>query len=486
MATGTPAPAFQWRRNGADIPGATSSTYTLGTPTYLDDGAGFSVVVSNSGGPVTSETGWLVVRNAPVILAQPASATVPAGQPHTFAVTAWANTEGYYQWRRNGENIPGATSATYTLPAAAEGDDGASFSVVVTNAYGSVASEAATLSVLYAPVIVIGPGSAAVPVGEPHTFTVEVRSNPAAAFQWRRNGADIPGATGPAWTTPPATLSDNGSFYTVEVSNSQGAVTAGPAVLHVEPIQSPPVIVSQPQDLFLYPGDNAVFRIGVSGEPHPVVSWSIMGGSFETGPYQGDSLWLGPVEAADNGLRVMATVQNPAGTVMSREAVLLVNQRPTRHLVSLTGELFDASNLSPMGYDHVAGADVIVNLYTQAEGGTAVYTEEFLRAEGRGVVVDRGLFTVRLGQGRTGQTLSQAVAQHANLYAELTFEVDGLPRESVLPRTPITSPLVAGTPRILQGATDPVASEPVGTYYENTATGATWLRMPASWIRIAP
>lgn len=159
-----------------------------------------------------------------------------------------------------------------------------------------------------------------------------------------------------------------------------------------------------------------------------------------------------------------------------------MSRRPARHLVSLTGELFDAGNLSPMGYDFPTVAEVIVRLFASAEGGTAVYTEEFLGAEGRSVSVDRGLFTVRLGQGKTSQVLSEVVARHGDLYAELTVQVAGLMRETLQPRTPITSPLLSGTPRILTGT----ASEPVGTYYENTADASTWLRMPAAWVRIAP
>jgi hypothetical protein len=485
-AGGNPAPSFQWRHNDVDIPGATGPNLVRDPISPDDDGAVFSLVATNSHGSVTSQSATISVLHAPIIDSQPAPATLAAGGSHTFRVRARGNPAPTFQWRRNGVDIAGATASAYTVASAGPELDGSIYSVRISNNLGAATSDTAALSVLYAPVIVIGPGSATVPVGQPHTFTVEVRANPAAAFQWRRNGADIPGATGPSWTTPPATDPDDYSLYTVEVSNSQGSVTSAPALLHVQPNHIPPAIVSQPQDLFLYPGDNAVFRIGVSGDPYPVISWSISGGTFEPGPHQGDSLWLGPVVAADHGLRVTATVQNPAGTVTSREAVLWVNQRPTRHLVSLTGELFDASNLSPMGYDHVAGADVIVSLYTQAEGGTAVYTEEFLRAEGRGVAVDRGLFTVRLGQGRTGQNLSETVAAHADLYAELAIQVEDLLRETLLPRTPITSPLLAGTPRILQGTADPVASEPVGTYYENTATGTTWLRMPAAWIRIAP
>lgn len=84
---------------------------------------------------------------APTITTQPANVTVAAGQPATFSVVASSAYAISYQWLRNGATIMGATAATYTLAAATAADNGAQFSVVVSNAYGSVTSNAATLTV---------------------------------------------------------------------------------------------------------------------------------------------------------------------------------------------------------------------------------------------------------------------------------------------------------------------------------------------------
>lgn len=84
---------------------------------------------------------------APRISVQPADQTVSAGQPATFTVSASGTEPLRYQWRRNGANIPGATSAAYTLPSAAPSDDGAIFSVLVSNDFGSDTSDGATLRV---------------------------------------------------------------------------------------------------------------------------------------------------------------------------------------------------------------------------------------------------------------------------------------------------------------------------------------------------
>ena len=83
---------------------------------------------------------------APGISTQPQSRTVMSGQSATFSVVASGAEPLAYQWQRDEVNIPGATSATYTLTAGAD-DDGARFRVVVSNGSGSVTSSAATLTV---------------------------------------------------------------------------------------------------------------------------------------------------------------------------------------------------------------------------------------------------------------------------------------------------------------------------------------------------
>ncbi|WP_374437630.1 M64 family metallopeptidase [Inhella sp.] len=85
--------------------------------------------------------------NLPAITSQPASVTVDAGRTATFSVSASSSAALSYQWRRNGSTISGATAASYTTPATTAADNGANFSVVVTNSRGSVTSNNATLTV---------------------------------------------------------------------------------------------------------------------------------------------------------------------------------------------------------------------------------------------------------------------------------------------------------------------------------------------------
>lgn len=84
---------------------------------------------------------------APVIALQPGDATVPSGQTASFTVVATASPAPSYQWRRNGQDIAGATSATYVTPAVALADGGALYTVAVANSQGAVVSNSAMLGV---------------------------------------------------------------------------------------------------------------------------------------------------------------------------------------------------------------------------------------------------------------------------------------------------------------------------------------------------
>jgi glucose/arabinose dehydrogenase len=82
----------------------------------------------------------------PSITSQPANRTAAIGQQVTFSINATGTQPLSYQWQRGTTNISGATGSSYTLTAQAS-DNGATFRAVVTNAFGTATSNAATLTV---------------------------------------------------------------------------------------------------------------------------------------------------------------------------------------------------------------------------------------------------------------------------------------------------------------------------------------------------
>jgi hypothetical protein len=150
VATGSAPLSYQWQKNNLNIAGANLGSYTTSATVSGDNGAAFDVVVSNSGGTITSHQATLTVNmtaTPPTITTQPANQTVTAGQMATFSVIATGTAPLSYQWFQDSAAINGATSSSYTTPVATLANSGEQFQVKVSNAAGNITSNTATLTV---------------------------------------------------------------------------------------------------------------------------------------------------------------------------------------------------------------------------------------------------------------------------------------------------------------------------------------------------
>lgn len=147
-ASGGGTLAYQWRKGGTAISGATAAAYALSTTTASDAGS-YDVVVSNSAGSVTSSAATLTVNAvnaAPVIVTQPVSQSAAVGASVTLSVTASGSGTLSYQWRKGGVAISGATASSYTISSVTTASAG-TYDVVITNSSGSATSGTVTLDV---------------------------------------------------------------------------------------------------------------------------------------------------------------------------------------------------------------------------------------------------------------------------------------------------------------------------------------------------
>src|SRR5581483_10263638 len=83
-----------------------------------------------------------------------------------------------------------------------------------------------------APVITTQPQGATVTVGGSATFAAAASGSPAPAYQWKKDGSGLPGATNATLTLGNVQLADAGS-YAVDATNSAGTATSTSAVLTV-------------------------------------------------------------------------------------------------------------------------------------------------------------------------------------------------------------------------------------------------------------
>ena len=83
------------------------------------------------------------------------------------------------------------------------------------------------------PQITRQPSDTSVVVGRRAKFRVAASGTFPLSYQWSKNGVIIAGATNSKYTTPPTTQTDNGSLFSVVVSNGFGSVTSNNAALTV-------------------------------------------------------------------------------------------------------------------------------------------------------------------------------------------------------------------------------------------------------------
>jgi pectate lyase len=238
IASGTAPLSYQWYYNtNTPRSGDTNSSLTL-TNVQLTDAGGYSVVVTNHYGSVTSSVAQLTVNIpvAPSITVQPQDqSNILPGTTATFSVNASGSDPLNYQWYYNTNTLlANATDSTLTITNIQPGNAG-SYSVTVSNFVGGVISSNAFLTVNtnpVAPVFISQPAWLVVLAGSAASFSASAAGTAPIGYQWNKNGTPIPGATSSTLTLTNVQVADDGS-YTLTATNSVGTATSSAAVLTV-------------------------------------------------------------------------------------------------------------------------------------------------------------------------------------------------------------------------------------------------------------
>ena len=204
----------------------TNGNFICTNPVYPADGQMFYAVLVGGQAP---PRGF-----APAITNQPADQAVTAGQTATFAVGASGTEPLSYQWYFNTNTLLGGAASSLLEIVNAQTNDAGGYSVIVSNAYGSVTSAVARLTVLgAAPAIVTQPADQTIMVGQDATFTVGASGTGPLAYQWYYNtNTLLADRTNSALLITNAQTNDAGA-YLVVVSNSIGSATSAVARLTV-------------------------------------------------------------------------------------------------------------------------------------------------------------------------------------------------------------------------------------------------------------
>ena len=377
ITNGGTSPAYQWKKNGTAISGATSAAYTASS---ISSGDVFMCVLTSNASCATtttansnSDTMTVVSSATPAvsISASPGS-TICSGSSVTFnSSVSYGGASPTYQWKKNGSAISGATSASYTTTTASNGDI---FSCVVTSSLSCASSTTATSSNISMTVnasstptitITATPGST-ICAGATVTFASSVTNGGTApTYQWQKNGTAIGGATSAAYTTNTLV---GGDVITCVLGSSlncasPGSATSNAITMTVNSNVTPSVsITANPGNTVCVGGIVTFTAIPTNGGTAPTYQWyknstAIAGATLATyavGPLNGDVFYC--------VLTSSALCSSPA-TANSNSITMIVNN-------NATPTVFISAN---PGTSIVAGANVVFTAAVTNGGGLPTY-----------------------------------------------------------------------------------------------------------------
>jgi len=294
-ASGSGPLTYQWSKAGADLPGATNNTLLVPNVSSLDAGS-YCVVVSGPCNRVTNCASLTVLTRVSAI--GPVDQTHCPGDPVAFSVAASGSGPLSYQWSRGGVDLPGATSDTLVLPSVAVADTG-TYCVAVHGACNSL-TNCATLTVTPPPTITSQPTNQLVYVNSNATFDVTASGTGSLSYQWRFNGAELPGETASMLTVVNSQPANEGA-YSVVVLDGICSVTSTVATLNLfrdfgdAPAPTyPTLLAANGARHLIVPGFHLGARIDAESDGQPTSSAN--GDDLNEGPNDEDGVtFLTPV-----------------------------------------------------------------------------------------------------------------------------------------------------------------------------------------------
>ncbi|HVV71859.1 MAG TPA: immunoglobulin domain-containing protein, partial [Verrucomicrobiae bacterium] len=282
VAAGAGSLTYQWREGGIPVTGETRSVLVI-TNSQIKDQGMYSVTVSNAWGTTLSQSAMLVVDQTPWVVSEPVNYVGNPGEQVTFAVVAAGPPPLGFQWFKDSlpleesAEVSGVHDSELILANVDAAEEGV-YWVVVSNAYGTVTSSTATLTLNPPPIIVEQPSGGMVRLGSNFTFTVVAIGTSPLSYQWRRNGEAIGNATSSALSLTNVQTT-NEAKYSAAVTSAAGTTISGDAALVVED----PFIANQPQTQVADPGGTVGLKAIAVGTPPLTYQWYKDGFSVNDG-----------------------------------------------------------------------------------------------------------------------------------------------------------------------------------------------------------
>src|SRR5438477_368455 len=334
-ATGTAPLNYQWKKNGAAVNGASSSTYSTPATSSSDNGGQFTVVVSNSAGSVTSSTAILTV-NASIPPFQVASSQLPggtAGSAYSATLSASGGTSPY-SWSVSSGTLPTglSLSSAGTLSGTPTVAGSFPFTVAVKDAASGSASANLSINVVSVPPLQVTssqlPGGT---VGSAYIATLNA-SGGTSPYSWSVSSGTLPtGLSLSSSGTLSGTPTVAGAFpFTVAVKDAASGSASASLSINVVTAAAPSVSISSPANGATVSGTTTVSGVASDGLTITSVQLSVDGGAFANA--SGTTNWSFSLNtnSLSNGPHTLpAKVNDSTGSATSSVVNFSVNNAST-------------------------------------------------------------------------------------------------------------------------------------------------------------
>lgn len=394
-AAGSPPLSYQWRFNGAPLADATASSLTLANVSANDAGD-YTVVVSNGSGTVTSDVAILTVLRPPSIVRQPVGATVLRGAPAGVEVETTGTLPMTFVWFKDGIEVSGAMGPRLDIQSAHSEDTG-DYSVVISNAYGSVTSGAAHLTVVIRAGILVQPQDQRVEAGQSIRLAAEVEGTGPLQRTWMLRGEPIRDAYSDTLIIAESTLLHAGDYCLI-VSNAYGMATSRLALVEVSLPPNVPPIAND--DFLLRPVVGARMMTAAEllandRDPDGGVLWvagvSAVTQRGGTARLDGTTITYTPSDASHLWDRFAYTIEDDRGGTAFASVLLQLDDRSNGSTASLVGIVPSATG-QELRLTFIGMPNMIYQIEAAASpaGPWSVVATRTASAEGEFTFVDTG------------------------------------------------------------------------------------------------